>query len=390
MRDLLPKDRFCKVGTVFLSVLCALIFGYLFFRYLYRPLLPFLLSFLVALFLEAPVRQLAQKTHMPRGFWSVVCVLAITVLLGVLLWGLLSFGINALRSFSELLSDEHSAFYETLARAEESVRHLLSSILKKEAGSTPLGNFLHEVQTSVLNAAKNYAVGLSSKIPEAVASFAASVPHALLFTGAAVLSCVYFTKDYHKAARLAAKLLPERAVSGSVLFKKKAGGVLLRYLRAYGILALLTFSQLWIGLLLIGIRPALIPALLITVVDVLPVLGSGTVLLPWALISLLSGAIPRGVALIVLYTAVAVVRQIAEPRLVGSAMGQAPLLTLILMYCGLELFGIGGMLLLPAAVNIVTAVHRDAKENDKEPGGGKAPQGTPLRKEDRKDDRHAL
>ena len=88
-------------------------------------------------------------------------------------------------------------------------------------------------------------------------------------------------------------------------------------------------------------------AFLTTLVDALPVLGTGMVLIPWALICFLGGNSIRGLGLLGLYATAALVRSVLEPKLVGSHLGLDPLVTLIAMYCGLRLWGLAGMLLLP-------------------------------------------
>jgi predicted PurR-regulated permease PerM len=116
----------------------------------------------------------------------------------------------------------------------------------------------------------------------------------------------------------------------------------------------LTFTECFIGLSLIGIRYALVLAILIAVVDILPVLGSGTVLIPWGVASLLLGHARTGAALLVLYAFITIVRYVVEPRVIGDQLGLHPLVALIAMFAGLKAFGVTGLLLGPAIV--VTAI----------------------------------
>ena len=97
-------------------------------------------------------------------------------------------------------------------------------------------------------------------------------------------------------------------------------------------------------------------ALLIAVVDFLPLLGTGLVLIPWAAVSLLLGEVSLGIGLLVLYGISSVVRQILEPKLIGEGLGLHPLLSLAAMYAGLKLFGVWGMILAPLVTAGVKSV----------------------------------
>ena len=112
-----------------------------------------------------------------------------------------------------------------------------------------------------------------------------------------------------------------------MLFRIKQNGVdtLLKFARAYAILLGLTFVELSIGLSLLGIKNAILIALGTAVVDILPVLGTGTILIPWALYQLFSGSVGQGIGLLAIYGIITVVRQALEPRVVGRQIGLYPL-----------------------------------------------------------------
>ena len=118
-------------------------------------------------------------------------------------------------------------------------------------------------------------------------------------------------------------------------------------LKAQSLLWLITFCFLLGGFWLLRLPYALLMAAVTTLVDALPVLGTGTVLLPWALFHLLLGTPLHGAALLALYAVITLVRSLLEPKLVASQVGLPPLAALIAMYMGYCLFGLGGMILLP-------------------------------------------
>ena len=127
----------------------------------------------------------------------------------------------------------------------------------------------------------------------------------------------------------------------------------------------LTFGELLIGFLILGVDYAFLLALIIAVLDMLPVLGVGTVLIPWALVALLQKNFYLGFGLVILYLVMLVLRQIAEPKLLGKSLGLHPLLTLFASYAGFRLFGFLGMLAGPVVAtlikNALPAVHFSEK-----------------------------
>ena len=123
------------------------------------------------------------------------------------------------------------------------------------------------------------------------------------------------------------------------------GGWLRAQLKLMGI----TFLILNAGLLLLRVRYPVLAALVITVVDALPVFGTGTILIPWALALFLQGETKTGIGLVILYGAAALSRQALEPRLVGKQVGLNPVLTLLALYTGYRLLGVGGMIVFPIA-----------------------------------------
>ena len=111
----------------------------------------------------------------------------------------------------------------------------------------------------------------------------------------------------------------------------------------------MTFSQLFLGLVLLKIPGAVGKSLLIALVDILPVFGCGTVLIPWACVRFALGNIPGAMGILILYGVIFLIRQIAEPKIIGDSLGLHPVLSLILFMLGLSLFGFFGLLLMPLA-----------------------------------------
>ena len=135
-----------------------------------------------------------------------------------------------------------------------------------------------------------------------------------------------------------------------------------QFAKSYFLLFLLTFSGLFFGFVLLGEKYAFLIALITATVDSLPIVGMGIVLLPSAIYHFMIGKVGYGVGVCVLYLILTVLRQILEPRILGAGMGMHPLVMLASMYVGLEIFGIGGMLLAPFFAVTVKNIAQIGKE----------------------------
>lgn len=132
-------------------------------------------------------------------------------------------------------------------------------------------------------------------------------------------------------------------------------------LRAYGIIMFITFCELFLGLSILNLIGVMnngyvfMIAIAIAVFDILPVAGSGGILIPWAVVSLILGSYPKAIGLIVIYVVITVIRQYIEPKIVGSSLGVHPIVTLAGLYFGLKLFGFMGMFIIPLTVMTLKA-----------------------------------
>lgn len=133
------------------------------------------------------------------------------------------------------------------------------------------------------------------------------------------------------------------------------------YLRVQGILLSLIAVICTIGLLLIKNEYALLLGIAIAIFDAFPVLGSGFILIPWGIISLIGKNYLQGIVLIVIFIVCQVIREFLEPKLLGNKIGIRPIFSLMAMYLGLKLFGIAGFLLGPLGLIIIMTVCNDSE-----------------------------
>jgi len=196
-----------------------------------------------------------------------------------------------------------------------------------------------------------------------VISTASKLPNILIAFVVAVIACCFITVDYNRITNFIMRQLAPARRTALLRTKTLTLSTLGKMAKAYGLIMLITFTELLLGLgllKLVGIyKGGYLPliAMIIAIVDILPILGSGTILIPWAVISLFTGRVALGVGLFVVYIIISVLRQFIEPRLVAGQLGLPPIATLVGMYFGLKLFSIIGMFIVPITINILKVLN---------------------------------
>ena len=194
---------------------------------------------------------------------------------------------------------------------------------------------------------------ISSKLPMAAAAVASKLPGIMFFTVILVMSSYYISADLGKINKRLVSFIPDKAKSFfySIYGNMKYTG--LSYMRAYLFIMLITFAELLTGFLIIGIRYAAIAAMIIAFADMLPVIGVGMIMIPWALVLILQGKSYQGIGILLILVVIEVLRQVLQPKIVSETTGLSPLLTLICMYAGFRVAGFAGLIFLPMIVLII-------------------------------------
>lgn len=187
----------------------------------------------------------------------------------------------------------------------------------------------------------------AERIPSWIGALINFIPRFFISFFIFILCTYYFSCDWKRLSGFICGRIKQEKVAWLCLAKEKFLLALSRFVKAYLLLFLLTFSQLFLGFVLLRIPAPFTKAFFISFVDILPVLGTGTVLLPWAGILLLTGKGTLAAGLCILYAVILITRQFLEPKIVGDSIGLHPILSLLLVIGGLKFFGFFGMLFLP-------------------------------------------
>lgn len=333
-----------------ISLLGVFLAVWLGIRFLLPLCFPFLLGMLLALTAE-PMVSFLHKRRVPRAVCAGIGVSMAFCFLAMLVLILCAFALRELRAVAGVLPD--------LEDTAKSGITLLQSWLLELAAHTPqsVQPLLSENVTSffsngtaLLDKAIRYVLGLAG-------SFLSHVPDSALSLGTAVISSFLISARLPRIKAWIEKRLPREKlrpiIEGLKRMKNAVGGWLLAQLKLMGV----TFVILTLGFVLLRIAYAPLWALVVSLVDALPVLGTGTVLIPWAVICFLQGEAARAIGLLGVYAVITLTRSMLEPKLIGRHLGLDPLVTLMALYAGYKLWGVGGMIFAPLlAVTVMQAV----------------------------------
>ena len=333
------KKRFI-VNVIFFALVLALV--WIGIRYLLRWLLPFIIAFLIALLLRRPLNFILSHTHLPRKVVAPIITLILVLLVAILAAVAAYKGIRELSDFAAWLP---SWFQETAPEVVQSLNQRFQLLL--EAIPAEWDAQIHLLVDGVSGNIQNQLVSWSGNAVSWLASKAVSVPSMVVTVVITLVATFFMSTELEQIRAFVRRQIPAAYMGAArdtwISFGRTVG----KMLRSYLVIMSITFGELCIGLSVLRLEHAVVLAALIAVVDILPILGVGTVLLPWGAITLMVGDVPLGLGILLLYAVISVIRNFLEPRIVGKRIGLNPLITLLCMYLGLQLFGIIGMFLVP-------------------------------------------
>ena len=339
----------------YLIIVIALIIGSLRLAIFYMP---FLIAFIISLLIEPAIKKIMKNLKLSRKISSIIMFIVVFgTIFGLLIWGIstiISEASNLLISFNE--------YYEKIYNQ---IQNLIKSInLEKLNIASEITNFFQDTTFSILQKTTDYL----QKVLTQLLKFVTSIPSIAIYFAVTILALYFICTDKIYMIDELEHHLPEKWVKEMSIHLKQITKTLGGYLKAQITLVIISFVISLIGLYIMhfaGLNvgfPFLI-ALGIGFVDALPILGSGTVMIPWAIISGLNGELALGISIIVLLIIMSVTRQLIEPKIVSGNIGIHPIFTIIAMYTGFKLIGVLGMFVGPILLIIFKNIFGDLIDN---------------------------
>ena len=325
------------------TVIAAVLFSCFLLPRLIIWTLPFIVAFIISKIIEPIVEFLTTRLRLPRKISSAVVVV---IIIGLLIWLVIEIAGRVVSEVGNLVG-QADYISEQISKAFDSWRNVLTS--HTDEGFRDFINTQFDLD-NIGTVITSYLTGYIWPTVEKLLDILKSLPRFIIFVVALCLGTFFMSSDKETIHELIKKSIPQRAHPHIKSVKNGMAHAMLAYIRAQLILMFITFLELLIGFTVRGgniANYALILALSISIIDALPILGTGTVLIPWGVSTIVSGDTNLGLYLLALYLICLFVRQLLEPRILSVQIGMHPLLTLMTMYAGLKIMGFFGMILGP-------------------------------------------
>lgn len=312
--------------------------------------LPFILAAILAVLIEPIVNFFEIRLRIQRGLAVVFSLLLVVGGLSVFLFLLITEIARELSGLHPLLTSYSGQITERLVNTVSHLKLLYIQMNLPAAMQTAIQNNLEKIMLLLQNLL-NLSINITIKA-------LAMLPSAAVFVLISTVGTFFIVKDRAILRGFLLKVLPAQARTKTrnvfaELFKALTG-----FIKAYSILISITGVLTMIGLRLMGVEYALTLGIMTGLFDILPILGPGTIFIPWIIWEFAIGRTQMGVGLLLLYVILSVVRQFLEPKIVGDNLGLHPLATLVSLYVGLQLGGFTGMILGPVSVVVIMACYR--------------------------------
>ena len=301
--------------------------------------LPFVIGWVISMIANPPVRFLENRLKIVRKHGSIMLVVTVLALIIFLLYYLIA---KLIAETSGFISDIPAYFHMISQEVKEIINRLeqLLSFLPdpvQESLNTSLTGIGEYLNVAVQN--------LAPPTVSAAGHVVKSIPATLVYTVVTIFSSYLFIVDRDRILTAVRKVTPQGVLRYwdylRADVKHLVGGY---FLAQFKIMFVVAFV-LAVGFLILGVKYALLIAVVVSLLDFLPVIGTGTILIPWAILRLFSGEYAFGLGLLGLYLLTLVLRQAIQPKIVGDTMGLDPLMTLLFLYLGFRISGIAGMII---------------------------------------------
>ena len=310
--------------------------------------IPFLIAYIISTIIDPIIKFVNKKIHFSRKVSSIIVLVTIfSIITALLVWGI----VRLVSETTNLLEGLNIYLEKTLNFISNKVSDF---DFAKYKVSNDVINIFEDTTTDYLNTFTKYLKDILTK----VLNYITSIPNMFINIIITILATYFITSDKFYILDRMEHHLSKKMVGKITKHAKEITSSLGGYLKAEIILSIITFMVVLTGLnifYLIGMNVdyPILMAIVIGFVDALPILGAGSVMVPWSIILLINSKSSLAFSVIGLYIFIMVLKQLLEPKLVSNNIGIHPIFTLIAMYTGFKIIGILGLLIGPIVLIIV-------------------------------------
>lgn len=347
------KKKFI-INIVFIITVFAVV--YFILKYVLNWVMPFVIGFLIAFGLKPITESITKFTGIKRKGVSIIVVSMFYFIIVVIIWFLTSFLWN---QTAELVKIMPSLYFN---RIEPLLFEINNWVVENTKLISPdIADTLSSIIISGLQYLATVVRNLSIFLVTVVTNIISNFPLYLISVIFTIVLSVFISVDYKNISAFIKRQLPDDFNANFAEARKFLFGTLLKMIKAYAIILSITFIEMLIGLSILKVKYALAIAAIVAILDILPLIGTGGILIPWAIIEIILKNYGLGLGLLVLYVAITVIRNTVEPRIVGHQIGLHPIITITAMYAGLRLFGFIGFISAPIIAILIKYLNDTGK-----------------------------
>lgn len=338
MENIKKKELHKKICVHLLVCLLTCIFIVVAVPWLARLFAPLIVAWIIALMANPLVKFLEKKIKIVRKHGSVIVIVSVIAIIAIVLYLIMSAIASQVSSLIVELPDLYTTVLNNLQNALSSL-HSKYNIIPKNIQTFFSGKEV-DINEYIITALKS----LKTSPVSTVSSVASSLIDWFILFILTTMLTYFFVADNEKIRNFVKKHTPSGIQNSCIMIKDTIVKAIGGYLKACFEIMLVIFVILFIIFAIMGIEYAGLIAMITAVLDFLPFVGTGTVLMPWAVYNIITGGYRDAVFLIAAYFITLIVRRLLEPKLVGDSVGMSPFLTLISMFIGYRLIGMLGLI----------------------------------------------
>ena len=343
--DLIYKKNFI-IHIIYYLVIIGLLF--VFVRYVFSFLLPFIIAFIIAFLVQKPAYYISRKTGINKRLCATIFSLFFYVIFLAIIvmsvWLFINFSQKTLKQINvnvfvnRVIDDVNNFitrfFYDSDKNYSETIKKIIDETIN---------GFIKKASSFVSNL---------------FTDFIKNIPNLFLNLIITIVATSYISKDFDCFKKFIYGIISEKTKVKTLQIKDIFVESVLKISVGYFWLYLVTFAILFVGFMIMKIPNLLIVSLIVALVDLMPVLGTGTILLPWAIFEFLQHNFMLGFYLVIVYLITIVTKNILEPKVIGKQIGINPLFTLIFIFLGYKIAGLLGIILLPISFTVFLNYYR--------------------------------
>lgn len=349
----LDKKKNFLINCSYFTVWSLII--YVIFKITAVYLLPFLIGLIIAYTVQKPANFLSHKL----GFKRQICAAVLSVLFYIII-------VAALALLIWLLYSQSNKLVKLVTRSDivgsyvNNIVGFVSNFFEKYNN-----NFNDTIKKFTDETTNGFVLKISAFLSNVITSFVKKVPVLLISSVVTVVATCYIAKDFDRLKVFVSGFISNEFYKRIKDVKNVFINCFFKFFVGYFWLYIITFAELLIGLMLLGVKNFIVISFLISLIDLLPIFGTGAVLLPWATIQFIQQDYKIGIGLTSIYIIIVIVRNFLEPKIIGKQIGINPIFTLVFIFFGLKLGGIVGMIVLPIVLTVLFTYCRQQMADNK-------------------------